>query len=92
MPSNPNITLQFLGFDTGPQAWVEYSIWSLIKVLYISKTTSVSFEIKFLTIQALILFTLNTIGKIWSSALNVSIQLTWIKRSKNNCKKIDAFV
>ena len=52
----------------------EYNIlcWGLIWVLYIFKTTLTSLEIIFLPIQPTIQFALNTINKIWLSALNVS--------------------
>ena len=51
MPSNFNITLQFLRLDIDAQAWVQFLIWSLIKVLYIFKITFASLEIRFLDIH-----------------------------------------
>ena len=69
MPSNLNITLEFLSLDTATQSCVQFSIWGFIRVVYISKAFS-SLEIKI--IQLIIRFLHDTIDRTGLSALNVS--------------------
>ena len=76
MPSNLNIVPQFPCWDAVTSAWVQYSTRDLIRVLCIVKTTFASLEIKFLTIQPITPFAVDTINKLWLSALNVSLKAT----------------
>ena len=78
MPSNINIAHWFPCVDNRAQAWIQYSIWGLLRIPYILKMTSASLERQFLIIQSIIPFNL-TISEYCNLAKKVNeTKYNWV--------------